>query len=91
MTRGLLIAMAAALVFAGVQSWRISRLSEKLTAAQTQISAYSEAVAIRARQDAEQSRLQQVARTLDEDLSVMEGGDAPLDTYLSDAARKLWP
>lgn len=91
MTRLLLIGTAVTLLAAGVQSWRVSRLSDRLTAAQSQLGAYVEAAAIRARQDAEQARLRDAAAALDEDLAHMEGGDAPLDAYLSDAARKLWP
>ncbi|RWR31384.1 hypothetical protein D2T29_10080 [Sinirhodobacter populi] len=91
MIRLLVIGTVVALLAAGVQSWRVTRLSEQLTAAQSQLGAYAEAAAIRARQDAEQARLRDAAVALDEDLSHMEGGDAPLDTYLSDAARKLWP
>ncbi|HEY0212153.1 MAG TPA: hypothetical protein VGC40_00960 [Paenirhodobacter sp.] len=87
----MLIGSVVAVALIGFQSWRVSRLSQQLESAQAQVGAYATAVAIRAKQDTEQAKLRDAARSLDENLSKMEGGDAPLDAYLSAAAGKLWP
>lgn len=91
MTQILAVLVLVALAIAGVQSWRLSRTSDDLAAAQAKVSAYAEAAQIRKQQDADLDRLRKDAATLDDDLSTAKGGDNALSPYFADAARKLWP
>ena len=91
MTRILAVLVLVALAIAGVQSWRLSRASDSLAAAQAKVSAYAEAAQIRKQQDADLDRLRSDAAGRDDQLSTAKGGDNALSPYLAGAALVLWP
>ncbi|AJE46007.1 hypothetical protein [Celeribacter indicus] len=91
------LALAAALAAAllGLWGWaqatRAKALEARLEAAEAAIAGYEEAARIRRKTDRVLEQLRGEAAQLDTYLDTMEGGDAPLSDFLSDAARRLWP
>lgn len=92
MRRALILACVIAVLAAsaGLQTWRLNQWRDAAQAAEAKNRAWAEAARIRKEADRRLEQIRRDAASIDHDLNTMEGGDAPLDPYLRDAARRLW-
>lgn len=91
MTRIIAGLAIAALLLAGLQTWRLSGWQARATAAEAQVSSLQAGIAAAAALQAELAALREDAARLDHDLSTMEGADAPLSDFLRAGAGRVWP
>lgn len=73
------------------QRERLTSLKNERDDLAATVEGYKEAAKIRRSDDLRRSEISTAADQFEQDMAKQEGGDAPLDSYLSTGARKLWP